>query len=192
MIGYLEGRIVNKTGHTVTIVVGGVGYEVFLTENRIVKINLGEKGSFYTHTHVREDTLSLFGFDSPGELDFFRMLLSVSGIGPKVALSIVASAPIENLKSSISAGDSSLLSSVSGVGKRTAEKAVIELKNKLGFSEYAGSSGRLGSQTEEIIQALSGLGFQRSETIEGIKNIPTEIESIDEKIKYLVKNLGKN
>jgi Holliday junction DNA helicase RuvA len=190
MIGYVEGRVVNKSAQTATVLTDGVGYEVYLSESQLTKLAMGDSVTLYIHTHVREDMISLFGFEAPGDLEFFKMLLSVSGIGPKVALSIIASAPVPKLKSSISAGDSSLLSAVSGVGRKTAEKAVIELKNKLGYIG-SGYSASEGGEVDEIIEALSGLGFQKSEVVEGIKKIPDEVNGVDEKIKYLVKNLGK-
>lgn len=190
MIGYLGGKIINKSSNSATILVGGVGYEVFLPTNVLSDLKNDIETNFFIHTHVREDAITLFGFEDKESLEFFRKLLSVSGIGPKVALAIISSGSIDKLKDSISKGDPALLSAVSGVGKKTAEKAVVELKGKLGFAGE--SSIFVSDETEEIISALLGLGFQRSEIIEGVKKIPNDIEKSDDKIKYLIKNLGRN
>jgi Holliday junction DNA helicase RuvA len=190
MISYLEGTVIDHSLNSAIILVGGVGYEVFLPANISGKLVVDDKASFFIYTHVREDILALYGFESRESLEFFKLLLSVSGIGPKAAMAIVASAPLDKLKDSISKGDPTMLSAVSGVGKKTAEKAVVELKGKLGFSGDIALVQAEGA--EEIIDALSGLGFQRAEIIEGIRTIPAEINTTDEKIKYLIKNIGKN
>lgn len=190
MISYLEGTVIDRSQNSATVLVGGVGYEVFLPANIISKLIEGDTAVFHIYTLVREDVLALYGFDSRESLGFFKLLLSVSGIGPKAALAIVASAPLAKLKDSISKGDPTMLSAVSGVGKKTAEKAVVELKGKLGF---VGDSKSIfvSDESEEIIEALLSLGFQRVEILEGIKSLPEEITITDEKIKYLIKNLGK-
>lgn len=187
MIGYLRGKVIDRGLGRAIIDVGGVGYEVNLPAN---SLPVDDEVSLHIYTHVREDILALYGFQAREELDFFKSLLSVSGIGPKVALAIIGSAPINNLRDSISKGDPSLLSAVSGVGKKTAEKAVVELKGKLG---YVGSGGEIFAHdgSEEIIDALTGLGFQKHEIIEGLKSVPSDLESNDDRIKWLIRNLGK-
>lgn len=190
MIGFLEGELIEKSQNSAIVLTGGVGYEVFLTNDSLSKAATSDAVRFYIYTHVREDSLTLYGFESKEALDFYKQLLSVSGIGPRVALAIIGSAPIEKLKSSISAGDATILSSVSGVGKKTAEKAVIELKGKIGIFE--GSYAEETTETRDVVEALLGLGFPKPEIIEGLRVIPDEIKTIDEKIKYLIKNLGKS
>lgn len=189
MIGYLEGetKIIKPEG--AVILVNGVGYDVYLPTNVLSELIIGKNQSFYIYNHVREDQISLYGFISSEELDFFKMLLSVSGIGPKVALAIISSAPTEKIKHSISSGDPGLLSAVSGVGKKTAEKAVVELRGKLG--EVKSSEKFIsGGETEDVCSALMGLGFRRDEILEGIKKLPENLANSEEKIKWLLKNLG--
>lgn len=188
MIGYLKGKVIDRSEDRLLVDVNGVGYDVGVPNSFSVG---GEEVELFVYTHVREDILALYGFQSREELDFFKSLLSVSGIGPKVALAIIGSAPINNLRDSISKGDPTLLSAVSGVGKKTAEKAVVELKGKLG---YIGSGGGIFAHdgSEEIIEALTGLGFQKQEVIEGLKSVPADLESNDDKIKWLIKNLGRS
>lgn len=190
MIGYLKGTVIEKNQDNVIIYISGVGYSVSMPNSFSSKLKVNEEAEVYVYTHVREDILALFGFKTREDLDFFKMLLSVSGIGPKVALAIAASAPTQKLKNSISKGDPSLLSAVSGVGKKTAEKAVVELKNKLGF---VGTNEQIfeGEDTEEIYGALLGLGFQKHEISDVLRDLPEEINNTDDKIKYILKNLGK-
>jgi len=187
MIGYLRGNIIDRGVGRLILEVSGVGYEVSVPASLDIGTNELE---LFVYTHVREDQISLFGFKSTDEVSFFKSLLLVSGVGPKVALAILGSASLESLKSSISKGDPSLLSAVPGVGKKTAEKAIIELRGKLGSLDFDGEFFT-GSDSTEIIEALLGLGFQRMEAMEGLKSVPAEISSNDEKIKWLIKNLGK-
>ncbi|MBW6431596.1 Holliday junction branch migration protein RuvA [Patescibacteria group bacterium] len=189
MIGYLEGEIKFIKNDGLVLMTGGVGYEILIPETVSVELVVGQEASFHIYTHVKEDQLTLYGFQGLEELDFFKMLLSVSGIGPKVALAIVSSAPTDKLKSSISNGDPSMLSAVSGVGKKTAEKAVIELKGKLGF--VGNSSIFESNETGDIYDALMGLGFRREDVAEGIRKLPEEITETDQKIKALLKVLGR-
>ncbi len=190
MIGYLKGIVKEKSQDSVIILVSGVGYSVSVPGSLISKLKIGEESEAFIYTYVKEDALSLFGFETKEDLDFFKQLLSVSGIGPKVALSICSSAPTNKLKNSISKGDPSLLSAVSGVGKKTAEKAVVELKNKLGF---VGSGEQIfeGEDTEEIYGALLGLGFQKHEISDVLRGLPDDIDNADDKIKYILKKIGK-
>ncbi len=187
MIGYLKGTILEQEVGKIILNVSNVGYEVNIPVNIDLKVNEIE---LYIYTHVREDQFSLFGFSEKSGLELFKNLLSVSGIGPKVALAIIGSAPIDNLKDSILKGDSSMLSAVSGVGKKTAEKAIIELQGKIGFTNI-NLNGITQTDATDIIDALFGLGFQKPEIINALKNIPEEITENDEKIKWMIKNLGK-
>jgi holliday junction DNA helicase RuvA len=189
MIGYLQGEIKFIKPDSLVLMTGGVGYEILIPSSISIGLGAGEKASFHIHTHVKEDQLTLYGFLSAEELDFFKMLLSVSGIGPKVALAIVSSAPVDKLKSSISNGDPGMLSAVSGVGKKTAEKAVIELKGKLGF--IGNSHIFENNETGDIYDALMGLGFRREDVADGIRKLPEEITGTDQKIKALLKMLGR-
>lgn len=188
MIGYLKGTIQSFSLTSLIILVNGVGYEVLTPTLFLEDKRTDDEVEVYIYTHVREDQLALYGFKDKEELSFFKMLLSVSGIGPKVALAIVSSASVEKLAESISAGDPGMLSAVSGVGKKTAEKAVIELKGKLGF--ISEGSILASGETEEIYSALMGLGFRKEEISESIRNIPSDIMATDDKIKALIKIIG--
>lgn len=191
MIGYLKGTVIEKSQGNIIILAGSVGYDVNVPTSFVSKIKKDQESEVFIYTHVREGIFALYGFENRNDLEFFKLLLSVSGIGPKVALAIVSSAPAEKIKNSISKGDPSLLSAVSGVGKKTAEKAVVELKNKLGF---VGLSNQIfeGEDTDEIYSALLGLGFQKHEISDALRVLPDDIEKTDDKIKAILKGLGKN
>lgn len=190
MIGYLSGKIIDKTEGLATVLVSGVGYEVNLPTSAISKLKKDEEVNLYIYTQVREDILALYGFFTKEELGFFKLLLSVSGIGPKVALSIVGSSPIEKLKTSISRGDSTLLAAVSGVGKKTAEKAVVELKGKLGDVNL-GKQIFASEGTDEVVSALLSLGFQKAEISEVLGKVSEDLKT-DERVKEALRLLGKH
>lgn len=190
MISYLKGKIIDKGESAVTVLVSGVGYEVNIPTPIVQKLVQGTESELFIYTHVREDILALYGFPEKDELHFFRLLLSVSGIGPRVALSIIGSSTVDKLKKSISAGDSNLLSSVPGVGKKTAEKAVIELKNKIGLVSRPGHAHH-GEEICDIYDALSSLGFKEREIGEAITQLPEDVTGAEAKIRAILKIIGK-
>lgn len=191
MIGYLSGKIIEKDDSTAVILVGGVGYSVQLPVPVLGKTKIDDVISLFTYTYVREDVLALYGFPQKEELDFFKLLLSVSGIGPKVALAVISSYPVEKIKNSIAKGDPNLLSGVSGVGKKTAEKAVVELKGKIGYKD-TGSGASSGSENEDVYDALISLGFQRQEIAESLARLPDSVSGSEAKIKEILKTIGKS
>lgn len=189
MIGYLKGTVIEKSESGAIILAGAVGYDVNLPATILSKLIKDNEVELFVYTHVREDILALYGFGKKEELEFFKLLLSVSGIGPKVALAIISSAPIEKLKDSIAKGDPGLLSAVSGVGKKTAEKAVVELKGKMGKVTSEGLV--FSDETDEVIDALTALGFQKAEVTTTLSKLPGEIEGSEAKIKAVLKMVGK-
>lgn len=186
MIGYLKGEVKDIYESSLILLAGNVGYEVNMPQRDLLANKPGSITELFIYTHVREDALSLYGFLKREELLLFKKLLSVSGIGPKVALAIISSCGVEKIKVSIAAGDPNVLASVSGVGKKTAEKAVIELKNKLGVVSTGGYSG----ETEEVYDALCGLGFARAEVAEAVSKLSVGVEGSEEQIKAALKILG--
>jgi len=132
MIGSLKGKIVLKTDKSLIIETGGVGYKVSVSPDVLSKTSkIGDEVFLFIHTHVREDALDLYGFLNLEDLNFFEMLLNVSGIGPRSALAILGVATIETLRRAIGTGDTSYLTKISGIGRKTAEKIVIELRDKI-------------------------------------------------------------
>ncbi len=191
MISFLKGKIINKRSNFVILEVGGVGYKVFVNEKLISELD-GEVG-IYIHQHVREDALDLYGFDSLEELEFFELLLSISGIGPKSALGVFVIAEIDLVKNSIANGDHSLLVKVSGIGKKTAERVVLELRDKVGALEITDNNGvsRVGGSASDEIDGLMALGYSMQQAREALQGVDLDIKDSGERIRQALKNLGK-
>ncbi len=186
MIGSIRGKIILKTEKYLIVEANGVGYKVSVSPDTLSKAKAsGEEIFLLIHTHVREDALDLYGFLEKQELEFFEMLINVSGIGPRSALAILGIATIETLRKAIGTGDVSYLTKISGIGKKTAEKIVIELRDKMG-SELEGSSlqGEL-----DALEALKSLGYSQNEAREALKKVNPEA-STNTKIKEALKILG--
>ncbi len=190
MIGYVNGTVKLVRPSWIIVDTGGVGYKLFVGPDLLSKIRENDRVELYTYTQVREDILSLFGFVTVEELDFFELLISVSGIGPKAAMSILSAATIDKIRASIVNQDPTLLSSVSGVGKKTAEKVVIELKNKVGSTASIFDS--VGNEkVEDIYEALIGLGFKPLEAREAIGTMPAECVTTESQLKHCLSVLKK-
>ncbi len=191
MISYLKGIISYKLKNTVIVEVNNIGYGVFVSENFLNELKLGQELQLFTHQYVREEALDLYGFKTLEELDFFELLISISGIGPKSAISVLAIAKLSDIKESIVRGDSHLLTKVSGIGKKIAERVVLELKDKL-FKmggDYNLSSER-GFSVDEI-DALMALGYSVSEAREALNQVDKDIVDGGERIKEALKKLSK-
>lgn len=170
MITFLEGIIEEKQPTHAVMNVGGVGYEVIIPLSSYDRLPAtGERCRLLTHDHVREDVHQLFGFMMPEERRVFLLLLNVSGVGPKTALSVLSGMTVRELKVAITSGDVKRLSSISGIGKKTAERMVVELRDKFGAGEVmeAASSGNVPPEAEikmrDAVLALISLGYKRSE-----------------------------
>lgn len=191
MISYLEGKIIDKSEKFFTVNVGGVGYRVFSHEGVLEKIpTVNQSVSIWTHLYVREDTLDLYGFLSQEELDFFETLISITGIGPKSALGILEVAPVMSLKQAIVSEDETFFTKVSGVGKKTAQRLILELKNKLS-KKIAPVKGSDSEQMGEALEALISLGYNQRDARRALQEIPKDIKSVEAKVKSALKLLGK-
>jgi Holliday junction DNA helicase RuvA len=171
MISCLKGELFHKSPEKVTILVNGVGYEVFLSTTSFEKLpQLGEEVFVYTFTHVREDALTLFGFADTDEKKMFILLINVSGIGPKLALSVLSGIRPVDLARAVATKDVARLTGLSGVGKKTAERLCLDLKDKVGF--IAGGDAEFqdfetvtpveGSKEKDVVSALVNLGYPQS------------------------------
>jgi len=185
MIGSVKGKITLRTEKFVIVEAGGVGYKLNVSPDAISKTKKSDTDVlFWTHTHVREDILDLYGFLNREDLEFFEMLIGVSGIGPKGALSILGIATLETLRKAISTGDTGYLTKVSGIGKKTAEKIVIELRDKISEDK----SGTTLQGELDALEALKSLGYSQNEAREALKK--TTGENTNAKIKEALKILG--
>jgi len=180
MIAYLRGKVLTTTAETAIIDVGGVGYEVYCTGGAFRKLVIGQVGELHTYLQVKEDGITLFGFADPKEKELFLKLITVSGVGPKLGISILAAMSAEEFARAIAAADVKGLSKVKGLGKKTAEKIVLELHGKISAAEVLDASGetvgiesaptaKATPEEEEAISALMGLGFTRAESVQAVK-----------------------
>jgi Holliday junction DNA helicase RuvA len=171
LIAHITGKLIQKQPNSIVVDVGGVGYE--LTVPLSTFYDLGEEGaaiSLRVHTHVREDALQLFGFRTEGEKKLFLMLLTVSGIGPKLAITVLSGLSVEELVQAIRAGNLAKLVAIPGVGKKTAERMLVELKDKVagilppGLEEHVSAAAQSGeAMREDVVSALVNLGYQKAQ-----------------------------
>lgn len=184
MLSYLKGKIIYKGDHFAILETGGVGFQVFLPASYLLKYKTGELIEVFTHEYLREDSRELYGFGTMEELKFFWQLIDISGVGPKMAHKIISAYRLEKLEKAISDGDLAILGTIPGVGKKTAQKIILELKGKL-------VTGKTVSADNEIVDALVRLGYSKNEAQEAVGKIGEEVEGAENKIKAALKNLGK-
>lgn len=175
MIGYLKGKILNLTADCALIETGGVGYEVQLSGSAMQNISGRSEGEVYTYMQVREDGISLFGFSTLQEKDMFLKLITVSGVGPKMGVTVLSGMNAEELTTAIATADVKKLSSVKGLGKKTAERIILELREKISAGaitvEKSGESvitPRISAGDEDAEVALMSLGFTRAESAKAV------------------------
>jgi holliday junction DNA helicase RuvA len=188
VITHIKGTIIDKEERTLVIDVSGIGYKVFVTTAIIEKARDGAQISLWTHHAVREDSETLFGFPEKDELNFFELLISISGIGPKTALGILNVSSVSNIRKAVSTGDTSHLTKVSGVGKKIADKIVLELKGKFGAEEESGISLR---DEVDALEALKALGYGHKEAREALKSVDQNVTDTGDRVKKALKILGK-
>jgi holliday junction DNA helicase RuvA len=174
---------------------GGVGLMIYAPRNVLGALGeIGGEVRFYTHLHIREDLLALYGFASPDQRHLFETLLGISGIGPKVALSLLSSAPPEELRATIAGGDTTRLSRIPGIGKKTAERLVLELRGKLelkGVPAPSGATPALMMLNNELAEMLIGLGFTAAETSAAIAALPADAPpELDERLRLALRYFG--
>ena len=188
MISQLTGKIVHQINNYIVLDVSGIGYKIFVTANTIKELEkiLNKDITIWTHLAVRENSLDLYGFLEKQTLDFFEMLINISGIGPKTALGILNVATVETLISAVSSKDTSYLTKVSGIGQKNAEKIILELKNKIGDIDYINPNNQ---NDLDVIDALKTLGYSNKDAVEAFKKVPQTVTDIGEKIKKAIKFL---
>ena len=192
MIAYLKGKVLTLTAETAILEVNGVGYEIYCSGGAFRKLVIGEIAELYTYLQVKEDGVTLFGFASTREKELFLKIVSVSGVGPKLGISVLTGLSADELTQAIATADVKRLSAVKGLGKKTAEKIVLELHGKISAAEVMSASGTdltagvaatpVSAQDEEAISALMGLGFTKSESAQAVKrardNGATTVEDV--------------
>lgn len=193
MIGYLKGKIISAKPTQIILDVNNVGYLIHISISTFEKISDQNEVLLYIHTYVREDALNLYGFYSEAEKEMFELLISISGIGPKVALSILSGISVEELQSAIQSENVSRLVSVPGVGRKTAERVVLELKSKVGFIETAASKGIDFTIKQEAVLALTTLGYNQKVADKIVRDLLSSNPSftLEELIKKSLAELNK-
>lgn len=189
MIGSLTGTVDYKDASCLIVAVGGVGYKVYIPVS--ISSNVGDQIKLFTHTHVREDVLELYGFTDPTDLKVFEYLISVSGVGCKTALGVFSVGSRKEIITAITSNDVAFFTSVPRLGKKNAQKIIIELKNKLGGQEDLDLSAADSDDANEVIAALKTFGFSPAESRAALKGLNGQGESVSEKVRLALKYLGK-
>ncbi|MCX6716620.1 MAG: Holliday junction branch migration protein RuvA [Candidatus Taylorbacteria bacterium] len=189
MISYLKGKVIKTAEKSLVVDIGNIGYKVHVTPE--TASTAPENITLWTYTAVRENAIDIYGFKSTSELEIFELLISVSGIGPKTALGILSLASVEALQNAIISGETSHLTKVSGIGKKNAEKIVLELKGKVLTHEGSKERIALEAKDADVVEALKALGYSPGDARDALKEIPKEITGTNSRIKEALKLLGK-
>ena len=185
MISSLQGKLEALAEDRVVINVGGIGFQVY-TPTPILSTmgKVGEDVKLYTHLHVREDNISLYGFGLPEELWLFQTLIGVSGLGPRLALAMLSAMSTEQITMAIATGSTTLLITIPGIGKKVAERIILELKDKIGAGWIATPTSQLAQENTDVLAALTSLGYSAQEAARAVTTLPPATKlNLEEKIK---------
>jgi Holliday junction DNA helicase RuvA len=192
MIASLSGTILKVEATSLVIGVGGVGIRVTVHKTVLEDVaGIGRSVRLHTHLLVRENELALYGFDSEEDLQLFEVFISISGIGPKVALSILSTLSPELLKSAIMREETAVLQRVPGIGKKTAERIMFQLRDKLDLTAVSTSVPFVSDVDADVIDFLTGLGFSIVEAQAALQNIPREVKGVDERVQLALQHLDQ-
>jgi holliday junction DNA helicase RuvA len=192
MIASLKGIIDTRMDPYLIVDVNGVGYKVLASHTVLSRINgIGDNIKLFIHTHVREDQLDLYGFAEPEDLRLFEYLIGVSGVGPKTAIGIFSVGSRHDIIKAIINGDVTYFTAVPRLGKKNAQKLIIELKTKLGSTEDFDLTSPEAVESDEVVEALKSFGFSTSEAVAALRSIEKDGLSTSEKVRLALKYLGK-
>jgi Holliday junction DNA helicase RuvA len=189
MIGFLSGKVIQKGSDKIIVDVNGVGYVVYLTEFGMEQCTEGDDVNINIYTHVREQEITLYGFFQSDEQEIFELLISVSGIGPKAGLKILAVADVQTITLAIANEDTAILTKVSGIGPKIAKKVVNELSGKVVAPVDAAVGDALAQS--DAIDALKSMGYSVAEARNAIEGAPKDMTDVGDIVKFALKNLGK-
>lgn len=189
MIATLNGSVSEKTTEMVVLDCGGVGYGLYVAYEDYGLLEVGQKTKLYVYEHIRENSHDLFGFTKLATKQLFELLLSVNGVGPKMALSILSIANTNAVKTAIAGGDTKFIAQANGVGKRVAERVVVDLKDKVGLSSSDDATSFLAGAgiSDEAVQGLIALGYTAGDAQEALKNVDSKL-STEERVKLALKS----
>ena len=201
MIAFVNGTVADLAESSVVVQTGGIGYEIFMPGRSMDRLRIGEDVKLHTYLHVREDAMLLFGFLSKDDLQMFRLLLNVNGIGPKAALGVLSGMPTDDLRFAILSEDIRTLSKIPGIGKKTAQKLILEMKDKISVQdavekklvhqeEASAAGGEFRNGHQEAVEALVALGYSSTDAMRAVKMV-TDVDSEDVEglLKAALKNL---
>lgn len=188
MIAELHGSVSRKGAGFVVVTVGGIGLKAYVISSTLESLKLGREVRLSTYLAVREDALELYGFEDEDTREFFELLLTVTGIGPKSALAILNIAPVKTLQSAIASGDAAHLTKTTGIGTKRAERITMELKDKIDVSD---GEAAMHQEASDAIEALKALGYSQKEARDALQKMPADATTTEQKIKHALKHLGK-
>jgi len=189
MIAYLSGKVLKKLDKGIILDTGNIGYFVHLSKLAISTMEENQTAEFFIHSHIREDAFDLYGFDTYEELEFFKQLISINGIGPKVATEILSVSP-EKSKAAIVNEDDKFLCKIPGIGPKIAKRIVLELKSKITLIDINRSYKKLDeNMDDEVFDALTKLGYQPQQIRKILNNLPANIKATEQIITYFLKNV---
>ncbi len=192
MISFLTGKIIEKNKNSITLLTtGGVGYEINMPSLILQKFIEDQEISLYTYLKVSDSALSLFGFETKDEREFFQLLLSISGVGPKSAMNILSLGSIDDIKSAIKRGDVKYLTAVQGMGKKTAERMVVELKSKIKDTIYSTQNNEQSGILIDVMEGLISMGYSSAEAKETIRHLDPTDKSVEKLLRDALQILNK-
>jgi len=191
MISYLKGKIVFKDAESVHINTGNIGFKVFVAPKNLDKLSQDQETELFCAFVVKRDGFELYGFLSKEELGLFEVLNHINGIGPKIALKISALGTLDDFRNAVDKGDWRIFDSLKGVGTKRIQKIILEISGKIKEFSIGDKSKKLTSSDQKILATLTTLGFSRSEAVDAILEIPLEVDSVQDRVKYALKVLGK-
>ena len=191
MISRITGTVIDKSEKFAVVDVNGVGYKLYCSMDTLAGLELDALASLHTYLVVREDALDLYGFASADDQGFFELLISVSGIGPKSALGILNVTSVDSLRQAIGSGDTGYLTKVSGIGRKTAEKIVLELRDKLRAHVNMKEASPALRAESDAVEALKALGYSQNEARDALKEVAADIVGTNARIREALKILGQ-
>jgi len=192
MIAGLHGNLESVGSDWAIIDVGGIGFQVYMPTSTLSSLGaIGEEVKLYTHLHLREDNATLYGFASTDELGLFQSLIGVSGLGPKLALAMLSAMNVDKLTMAIATGSTDLLTVTPGIGKKMAERLILELKEKIGAGWITTPAAQLAQENTDVLAALTSLGYSVSEANRAVATLPPSSDlSLEERIKQALQYFG--
>ena len=192
MISSLHGKLESLGSDWAIINVGGIGFQVYMPTSVLSTLgSAGDEVRLYTHLHLREDSVTLYGFTSADELWLFETLLGVSGLGPRLALAMLSALTTEQITMAIATGSADMLTMIPGIGKKVASRIILELKEKIGAGWVVTPATQLARENTDVLTALTSLGYSAAEATKAIATLPADATlSLEEKIKLALQYFG--